>query len=74
MDDLTRIVGIGKVFQKALNDIGIYSFRQIANFGPSDIARVNHELKEIRGRMEQDDWIGQAKELYFQKYSEMVEH
>ena len=74
VDDLTRIVGIGKVFQKALNDIGIHSFRQIANFGPSDIARVNHELKEIRGRMEQDDWIGQAKELYFQKYSEMVEH
>ena len=74
IDDLTRIVGIGKVFQQALNELGVYSFRQIANFGPSDIARVNVVLKENKGRMEQDDWIGQAKELYFQKYSEMVEH
>lgn len=68
VDDLQEIVGIGKVFERALNDLGIYSFRQIANFGPSDIARVNRELKECKGRMEQDDWIGQAKELLFKKY------
>ena len=74
VDDLTKIVGIGKVFQHTLHSLGIYSFRQIANFGPSDIARVNMALKENKGRMEQDDWIGQAKELYFQKHSEMVEH
>jgi len=74
VDDLTKIVGIGKVFQHALHSLGIYSFRQIANFGPADIARVNMALKENKGRMEQDDWIGQAKELYFHKHSEMVEH
>jgi predicted flap endonuclease-1-like 5' DNA nuclease len=68
IDDLTQIVGIGKVFEKTLHELGIYSFRQIANFGPSDIARVNMELKEFKGRMEQDDWVGQARELYFQKY------
>ncbi len=68
IDDLTQIVGIGKVFEKTLHDLGVYSFRQIANFGPSDIARVNMELKEFKGRMEQDDWVGQARELYFQKY------
>ena len=51
-----------------LHKLGIYSFRQIANFGPTDIARVNMELKEFKGRMEQDDWVGQAKELYFEKY------
>ena len=70
IDDLTRIVGIGKVFQQTLHDLGIYSYRQIASFGPSDIARVNMELKEFKGRMEQDDWIGQAKELLFEKYGE----
>ena len=69
-DDLTRIVGIGKVFQGMLHRLGIYSFRQIANFGPSDIARVNMELKEFKGRMEQDDWVGQARELYFEKYGD----
>lgn len=68
VDNLQEIVGIGKVFEKALNDIGVYSFRQLATFGPGDIARVNRELKECRGRLEQDDWIGQAKELYFKKY------
>jgi predicted flap endonuclease-1-like 5' DNA nuclease len=70
IDDLTKIVGIGRVFQQTLHDLGIYSFRQLANFGTSDIARVNMELKEFKGRMEQDDWIGQAKELLFDKYGE----
>ena len=73
MDDLTQIIGIGKVFQHTLHKLGIYTFEQIANFGPDDIARVNLALEENRGRMEQDDWIGQAKELYFKKHSEMVE-
>jgi len=67
-DDLQEIVGIGKVFEHALHELGIYSFRQIAAFDVADIARVNLELKECKGRMEQDDWIGQAKDLHFKKY------
>ncbi len=68
VDDLKEIVGIGKVFERALNDLGVYSFRQIAAFGPADVARINRELKELRGRLEQDDWIGQARELLYRKY------
>lgn len=68
IDDLKQIVGIGKVFEGALNELGVHSFRQLANFGISDIARVNVKLKEFKGRMEQDDWIGQAKELLFENY------
>ena len=67
-DDLQEIVGIGKVFEQALHELGIYSFRQIAAFDVADIARVNVELKECKGRMEQDDWIGQARDLLFKKY------
>ena len=67
-DDLKEIVGIGKAFEQTLHDLGVFSYRQIANFGMSDIARVNLQLKEFKGRMEQDDWIGQAKELHFKKY------
>ncbi|MGI9205218.1 MAG: hypothetical protein ACR2Q3_14480 [Woeseiaceae bacterium] len=67
-DDLQKIVGIGKKFEQTLHELGVYSYRQIANFGVTDIARVNRELKEFKGRMEQDDWIGQAKELQFKKY------
>jgi predicted flap endonuclease-1-like 5' DNA nuclease len=68
IDDLKEIIGIGKVFEGALNELGVYSFRQLANFGIADIARVNTKLKEFKGRMEQDDWIGQAKELLFKKH------
>ncbi len=71
-DDLKEILGIGKVFETTLHDLGIYSYQQIASFGLSDIARVNSQLKEFKGRMEQDDWIGQAKDLHFKKYGEAV--
>lgn len=70
VDDLKEIIGIGKVFERALNDLGVFNFRQIASFGVADIARVNAKLKEFKGRMEQDDWIGQAKELHYKKYGE----
>jgi predicted flap endonuclease-1-like 5' DNA nuclease len=69
-DDLTEIVGIGKVFERTLHDMGIWYFRQIAAFGPAEIARINSELKEFKGRIEHDDWIGQAKELHYKKYGE----
>ena len=68
IDDLQEIVGVGKVFESALHKLGVFNFRQIAAFGVTDIARINRELKEFKGRMEQDDWVGQAKELHFKKY------
>jgi len=69
-DDLTQIIGIGKVFERTLHDLGIFHFRQIAAFGPAEIARINSELKEFKGRIEHDDWIGQAKELEFKKHND----
>jgi predicted flap endonuclease-1-like 5' DNA nuclease len=71
VDDLKQIIGVGKVFEKTLHDLGITSYRQIAAFTVTDIARINRELKEFKGRMEQDDWVGQAKELCFKKYGEI---
>lgn len=73
VDDLKDIVGIGKVFEHTLNELGVYTFKQIAEFTVADISRVNAELKEFKGRMEQDDWIGQAKELYYKKYAKAEE-
>ena len=67
-DDLTEIVGVGKVFEETLHSLGVYHYRQIAAFGPTEIARINSELKEFKGRIEHDDWIGQAKELHFRKF------
>ena len=68
VDDLQEIIGIGKVFEKMLHDLGVYQFRQIAAFGPIEIARINSELEDFNGRIEHDDWIGQAKDLHFKKY------
>ena len=69
-DDLTQIIGIGKIFERTLHDLGIFHFRQIAAFGPAEIARINSELKEFKGRIEHDDWIGQARELEFKKHND----
>jgi predicted flap endonuclease-1-like 5' DNA nuclease len=62
-DNLQEIIGVGKIFEATLHKLGVYQFR-----GPADLARVNAELKEFKGRIEHDDWIGQAKELHFKKY------
>ncbi len=70
IDDLTEIIGVGKVFAATLNRLGVFHFRQIAAFGVAELARVNSELKEFKGRIEHDDWIGQAKELHFRKYGD----
>jgi predicted flap endonuclease-1-like 5' DNA nuclease len=69
-DDLTQIIGIGKIFERTLHDLGIFHFRQIAAFGAAEIARINSELKEFKGRIEHDDWIGQARELEFKKHND----
>jgi len=69
-DNLQEIIGIGKVFEHALHELGVFTFAQIAAFDINDIARVNAAMKGSEGRMEQDDWIGQAKELHFKKYGE----
>ncbi len=73
-DDLTEIVGVGKVFEAMLHRLGIFYFRQIAAFGSAELARVNAELNEFKGRIEHDDWIGQAKKLHFKKYGAAPEY
>ena len=72
VDDLTLISGVGRVMESMLHRLGIYYFRQIAAFGPAELARVNAELKQFKGRIEHDDWVGQARELHVRKYGEMI--
>ncbi len=62
-DDLTVISGIGPGIQKKLNQLGIYTFQQIAEFTPDDIESVTQELKVFKGRIGRDNWIGQAAAL-----------
>lgn len=61
-DDLKKISGVGPVLEGKLNDLGITRFDQIAAFTPEDVAKVD-DLLNFKGRIDRDDWIGQAAKL-----------
>ena len=61
-DDLKRIKGVGPKNELALNDLGIFTFSQIAEWNPSHIKWVEKRL-DFPGRVGREDWIGQAKLL-----------
>jgi predicted flap endonuclease-1-like 5' DNA nuclease/peptidoglycan hydrolase CwlO-like protein len=62
-DDLQQIKGVGPAIEKTLNEMGIFSFQQIAEMSEYDIDRVARRLKGFRSRIYREDWIGQAREL-----------
>ncbi|MEL6324296.1 MAG: NADH-quinone oxidoreductase subunit NuoE [Pseudomonadota bacterium] len=61
-DDLKRIKGIGPKNEEALNALGIYTFRQIADWTPDNVDWVEGSLS-FPGRIGREDWISQAKVL-----------
>lgn len=61
-DDLKMIAGIGPKLEKALNDLGVWTFAQIADWSPAEIAWVDDYLS-FKGRIERDGWIEQAAAL-----------
>ena len=61
-DDLKLISGVGPKLEQTLNEMGIWYFKQVAVWGPSDIAWVDDRLR-FKGRIERDDWMSQAKIL-----------
>ena len=67
-DDLKKIHGVGPKIEKLLNGMGIMSFLQVANFTPDDIETVTLALDAFPGRIERDDWVGSADQLYRDKY------
>lgn len=62
-NDLKMIKGVGPAIEKTLNELGIFSFQQIADMSEYDIDRVAQRLKGFRTRIYREDWIGQAREL-----------
>ena len=61
-DDLTVIRGIGKALSRQLNDLGIYTLSQIANWDKGQLEAVSVRLA-FKDRIQRDDWVGQAKRL-----------
>ena len=67
-DDLKDIVGVGPFLERKLHSLGIYTFRQVANFTMEDIDKVNEIIEFFPGRIERDNWVDQSKEFYNRKY------
>ena len=61
-DDLKKISGVGPKLEEKLNENGIYHYDQIAAWNAAEIAYVDDQLS-FKGRIERDNWIGQATEL-----------
>lgn len=73
-DDLRMIKGIGPSIEKTLNNLGVYRFHQIAEMSEYEIDRVAQQLKGFRSRIYREDWIGQARDLQYQKQRPRLTH
>ena len=58
--DITKIVGVGKVYQGKLNDEGFYTFDDVANMTPAQI-QVMEDKYSFKGDFK--DAVASAKEL-----------
>lgn len=63
VDELQQIRGIGDGFERGLNKLGIYQFSQLAGLSAAEIAWIEAHLPTFHGRIERDDWPGQAAAL-----------
>jgi predicted flap endonuclease-1-like 5' DNA nuclease len=63
-NNLSKINGIGPLIEAKLNSIGIYTFEQISRFNDEDIDAVTHLIEFFPGRIERDNWVQQAKDLF----------
>lgn len=61
-DDLKIIKGIGPVYEGRLNELGIFTFEQIAKLN-TEAREAVEDLTGFPGRVERENWIGQASEL-----------
>ncbi len=61
-DDLTQIKGVGEELVQRLEKLGVAKFEQIAGWSDEEIAIVD-EVLSFKGRIEREDWVGQARKL-----------
>ena len=69
-DDLQSIHGIGPLMEQSLNDIGITSYHQIAKLTCGEIEQIAEILEIFPGRIERDDWVGNARRLASEELEE----
>lgn len=62
-DDLTALKGVGPKLAKALNDVGVTGYGQIAAWSDADIARIESQVAMAKGRVAKNGWVAQATRL-----------
>lgn len=69
-DDLKLIVGVGPVLERILQQLGVFTYRQIAHWSEHDVDAFEARLPEFPGRIRRDAWVTQARALHQSKYGE----
>ncbi|MGX9147462.1 NADH-quinone oxidoreductase subunit E [Mesorhizobium sp. 128a] len=62
VDDLKLISGVGPKIEGVLHTLGIFTFAQVASWKKAERDWVDGYLA-FQGRIDRDDWVGQAKAL-----------
>ena len=62
VDNLQQISGIGPVIERRLNDLGVFTLAQIAEWDEANRNWVNAYLA-FKGRIDRERWVEQAQEL-----------
>ncbi|MBN2093241.1 hypothetical protein JW964_26695 [candidate division KSB1 bacterium] len=71
-DDLKLVVGIGPVFEKRLREVGIKTFKQLAELTEEEIERLSEKIGPFPERIQRENWVEQAKAFHYQKYGERI--
>lgn len=66
-DDLKLIKGVAGVLEARLHDMGITTFKEITTWDDADMDRIDDHLG-FEGRIQRDDWQGQARRFHNEKY------
>ncbi len=61
-DDLKRITGITPKLELKLNDAGVFHFWQLADLDADHVAALDR-LMRLKGQVEKDGWVAQAKKF-----------
>jgi predicted flap endonuclease-1-like 5' DNA nuclease len=71
-DNLKKIGGIGPAYERVLNQMGIFTFRTIAQWDTNDMTRIADKLETPPDHIKRYNWIAKAKKEHFRKYGERL--
>lgn len=71
IDDLKQIKGVAKVIEGKLHRVGIYTFRQVAEWDEAAIDAFSEKLS-FKGRIRNEAWQEQCSQLHQEKYGEKL--